>query len=164
MVGDGAVVPPHRVGATKDVHDKLRKLKKPVSQLAGPFQLDRVVPEQRRVVMSHHGAARSRRHDDRSFAVEDVEEPGSNRPCVGPVPAVVCRLTAAGLLFRNVDLHPEAFQDIDHALGNLRIELIDEAGRKQRNALWLCFWRRGFRHEGQTIRTDGLCNMAIGDR
>ena len=59
MVGDGAVIPPHRVGTAKDVHDKLRKLKKPVSQLAAPFELDRVVPEQRRVVMSHHGAARS---------------------------------------------------------------------------------------------------------
>ena len=139
MVGDGAVIPPHRVGTAKDVHDKLRKLKKPVSQLAGPFELDRIVPEQHLVVMSHHGAARSRWHDNRSFAVEDVEEPDSNRPCVGPVPAVVSRLAAAGLLFRNVDFHPEASQDVDHALGDLRIELIDETRRKQRYALRLCF-------------------------
>ena len=130
MVSDGAVVPPHRVGAAEDVHDELRKLKEPVSQLAGTFELDRIVPEKCRVVMSHHGAARSRWHDNRPFTFEDVEEPDSNRPCVGPVPAVVSRLSAAGLLFRNVDLHPKAFQDIDHALADLRVELVNQASRK----------------------------------
>ena len=57
MVGDGAPVRPLCVGAAEDVHDKFRELKKSFPQLAGSFELDRIVPEQFRVVVSHHGAA-----------------------------------------------------------------------------------------------------------
>src|SRR5438094_261351 len=47
--------------------------------------------------------------------------------------AVECRLAAARLAFRKIDVEPQAFQHIDYGHSYFRKQLVDDAGDEQGN-------------------------------
>ncbi len=95
-------------------------------------------------MIDDHGCTRSGGYDDRSICcVEHRDGVRRHRSCFVTVARVVRRLTAAGLVLRELDRDSLLLKHFDHRPPDLRIEGVDDAGDEE-----LCR-RRGSTHVDQ---------------
>jgi hypothetical protein len=122
------------ISQPEPMDNELGQLKSPGRQVAGG-RLLLLAMKEGRVEDRLHGRARARRADDRlgTTVEENSQLPPSDIRRIGPKSRIEGGLPAAGLTGWVDDLHPQAAQEPNRRLPNIRNHLIDVAGDEKRH-------------------------------
>ena len=130
VVGDAAPAePPPELTNSEDVHDELGELEGPRGKRLGTATV--LIPEKPRVARAQHPGTAPGGDDDVLGVGEHVEGPDSHPPGFAHVPAVLRRLPATGLGFREVEVDPQLPKEPNRVGAGFGEELVTQAGDKE---------------------------------
>src|SRR5579864_5238611 len=117
----------------RDFGKERRELPDALGQLRRARPHSRLVLEQFFEMMRDHRSAGARGHDNRLALFENVEEMPRHRARLVAITAVEGRLAATGLGLGKIHGEAQALEHVRHGQTNLREELVDHAGNKERD-------------------------------
>ena len=110
-----------------DLEDESGKLPNAPGDVAYLGQQLFVIPEELLVVMLDHSCAGAGRHNDVLRVAEDIQKMPGNLARFIRISAIECRLAAARLGLRKIDLETETLEYLSYRDADLREDLIDDA-------------------------------------